>query len=112
MFKYRFSASFFLFVYVLIGISCSGNSKKSEKETIQLEPAVVEVSIGGMSCLGCEQTIQMNVSKLEGINSVKASFTVGNAIIEYLPGTVDTLKIKDAITGSGYTVKKFIPVQP
>jgi len=33
---------------------------------------------------------------------------VGNALIEYYPGVVDSLKIKEAITGSGYTVKKFI----
>jgi len=111
MIKHRLSTSFMLLVYVLIAISCSGNSKKSEEVTIEQEPELIEVSIGGMSCLGCEQTIQMNVSKLEGINSVKASFTTGNAIIEYLPGKVDTIEIKDAITGSGYTVNKFLPVQ-
>jgi hypothetical protein len=30
-------------------------------------------------------------------------------IIEYYPGVVDSLKIKEAIAGSGYSVKKFIP---
>ena len=72
------------------------------------ETSVMEVSIGGMSCTGCEQTIQNNVGKLEGIKSVKASFTTGTAIIEYFQGMVDTTKIGEAIKGSGYTVKKFI----
>jgi len=29
------------------------------------------------------------------------------AVVEYYPGNVDTLKMKDAITGSGYKVIKF-----
>ena len=111
MYKNRFSAGLILFLYILVAVSCSGNAKKSEKETDQQEASVMEVSIEGMFCLGCEQTIQMNVSKLEGIKSVKASFTEGNAIIEYFPGKVDTLEIKEAVTGSGYTVKKCIPLQ-
>lgn len=101
---------------VMIAISCGGNSQKAEdisvlQETSQ-EAAMIEVSIEGMFCLACEQTIQNNVAKLDGIKSVKASFTVGNAVIEYLPGVVDTAKIKEAVTGSGYQVKKFMPFKP
>ncbi len=48
--------------------------------------------------------------RLEGIKSVKASYVTGNALVEYYPGITDTVKIKDAITGSGYTVKRFNPV--
>ena len=69
---------------------------------------MIEVSIGGMTCTGCEQTIQNNVGKLEGIKSVKASFTTGIAMVEYFDGIVDTTAIRQAITGSGYTVKHFI----
>lgn len=96
-----------LFIFILTVSSC-GRVNKAEKETAAAEALSVEVSIGGMTCLACEQTIQRKVGKLEGIKSVTASFTVGNAIIEYVPGKTDTLKIKEAITGSGYTVKKFI----
>ena len=109
--KYKLTTRFTLFVFILAAISCSGNSKKSQKEDVLQEVSRIEVSIGGMTCLGCEQTIQKNVGKLEGIKSVKASFTVGNAIIEYFPGKVDTAIIKEAVTRSGYTVKKFITVQ-
>jgi copper chaperone CopZ len=112
MFKQKLSATLVLLAILIISISCNGRSQKTENESVQQEASLIEVSIGGMSCLGCEQTIQNNVSKLEGIKSVKASFTVGNAIIEYLPGVVDTSKIKEAVIGSGYTVKKFMPVKP
>jgi len=96
-----------LFVIILTVSSC-GRGNKTEKEAAEAEALSMEVSIGGMTCLACEQTIQRKVGKLEGIKSVTASFTVGNAIIEYVPGKADTLKIKEAISGSGYTVKKFI----
>lgn len=95
---------------MLINISCSGH--KQERSTDKGEASLIEVKIEGMSCTGCEQTIQRNVAKLEGIKSVKATFTDGRAVIEYFPGTVDSLKIKDAITGSGYKVIKCSNIQP
>jgi len=108
MYKNNLTTSLLFVVYILAAISCSGNNKKTGKEDIQQEASLMEVTIGGMFCTGCEQTIQRNIGNLEGIKSVKSSFTVGNAIIEYYPGKVDTSKVKEAIIGSGYTVKKFI----
>jgi copper chaperone CopZ len=67
----------------------------------------VEVSISGMTCTGCEQTIKANVSKLEGVGEVKADFKEGKAIIDYDPGFADTAKIRLAITQSGYKVTGF-----
>ncbi len=98
----------FLLAFFVVLISCSGNNKKGANENLQMEASYFEVSIEGMTCLGCEQTIQNNVSKLDGIKSVKASFTAGNALIEYFPAKVDSGKIKEAVTRSGYSVKKFI----
>ena len=108
----KLTSSLLIFVFLYIALSCTGNNKKSESGNVQQEISMMEVSIGGMTCLGCEQTIQKNVGKLEGIKSVKASFTDGKAFIEYIPSLVDSLKIKSTITESGYTVKKFIPVEP
>jgi copper chaperone len=108
----KLTSTLLFFVFLYTALSCTGNNKKSEEGNIHQEISMIEVSIGGMTCLGCEQTIQRKVGKLEGIKSVKASFTVGNAFIEYIPSLVDSLKIKSAITESGYTVKKFIPVEP
>jgi copper chaperone CopZ len=106
--KLKLSVGLILTVYILIAASCTGNSKKSAAPEKNQEVSVIEVSIGGMSCTGCEQTIQNNVGKLDGIKSVKATFTNGIAIIEYYEGLTDTTVIKGAISGCGYTVKKFI----
>lgn len=109
MFKKTIANYMVCILATLLLISCS-RGKKAEKTDLQIEPLFIEVSIGGMTCTGCEQTIQAGITRLEGIKSVKASYVAGNAMVEYYPGITDTVKIKAAIKGSGYTVKKFIPV--
>ena len=106
MLKKRFPYYLVLLVGLFIAAACS-QGKNNAKKDLQVEASSIEVSIGGMTCTGCEQKIQAGVGKLEGIKSVKASHTAANAVIEYYPAVVDTNKIKEAITGTGYTVKKF-----
>jgi copper chaperone len=108
MCKQKLVVKLILIIIVMVAIACSGSENKTSKAEIKQEPLVMEVSIGGMFCTGCEETIQKRVGELEGIKSVKASFTAGNAIIEFFPDKVDSVKIKEAITGSGYAVRKFI----
>jgi len=99
-----------LMLLLLTLTSCGNSTKKTDNEAVAFVPASIEVSISGMTCSGCEQTVQTTVAKLDGIKSVKASFQTGNAVIEYNAAKVDSLKIKEAINGSGYTVKKFSAV--
>jgi copper chaperone CopZ len=101
---------FLIGLFIVLAVVSCGKSKKSANRDASLEKSLIEVSIGGMTCTGCEQTIQAGITKLEGITSVKASYVTGNALVEYFPGITDTVKIKAAITGSGYTVKRFKPV--
>lgn len=107
--KIHLYSIFLLFTFILLSLSCGGNKKDKLPETGNA--SLIEVKIEGMTCTGCEQTIQRNVGKLEGIKSVTANFTDGRAVIEYYPGSVDTLKIKDAITGTGYKVIKFSDIK-
>ena len=93
----------------ILAVSCGGNKQEAAKDPGEL--SLIEVKIEGMTCTACEQTIQRRVGKLEGIKSVTATFADGRAVIEYYPGTVDTLKMKEAIAGSGYKPIKFSPVQ-
>jgi copper chaperone CopZ len=89
----------------LISCNSTGNKGAAVKETAELKK--VEVSITGMTCTGCEQTIQTNVMKVEGIKSVKATHTEGKALVEYDASQADTSEIRAAITGSGYRVNAF-----
>lgn len=109
----------YLFVICLfMAFGCNnGNTKKSAPE---LKPAIeanvktvaVEFSIQGMTCTGCEQTIQSGISSIKGVKQVKATFKNGKAYVEYLPEIADTIQMKERITASGYIVAgiKSIPL--
>jgi copper chaperone len=98
-------------VVVVIAISCSGNNKSAAKAESEMEPLAIEVFITGMTCTGCEQTIESRVTGLDGIKSVKASHITGKALVEFYPDLTETVKIKESITGSGYGVQKFTPLR-
>ena len=110
MLRARLTACSFLLGSILILSSCGSGGKKEVKETPQAT-ATVEVSIGGMTCTGCENTIQTNLMKVPGVTGVTASFTAGSAIVEYNPALVDSLKLKEAVNGCGYTAIKVMPHQ-
>jgi copper chaperone CopZ len=103
--NYQISIIVFFVAFFIIS-SCGRSGEKSSGGDSKMEPSVVEISIIGMTCTGCEQTIKTNISKLNGIKSVKTSFTLGNAIVEFFPDKVDTIKLKERVIGAGYSVKK------
>jgi len=98
---------FVLPIIVLFAAACTGKAKKSGEV---MAASGIEISIKGMTCTGCEQTIQANISKLEGVNSVKATFVDGKALVEYNPSLVDTAMMRKAVSGAGYTVNGFTAV--
>lgn len=107
--KTTWFTALFLAAMILITVSCNSSGKKSTREA-PASVARLEVSINGMTCAGCEQNIQTNVAKMEGVKSVKAICTVGKAFIDYNPSLVDSAKIRKIITESGYTVTGFNPL--
>ncbi len=95
----------------------NGGVKKSAPEVKtpvaeNLKVVALELSIQGMSCNGCEQTIQSALGSIEGVKHVKANFKEGKAYVEYLSGTSDTIRMKQALTASGYVLAniKSIPL--
>ncbi|HWR75028.1 MAG TPA: cation transporter [Bacteroidales bacterium] len=101
-----------LLLGLMLLITSCGGGKSKEAKTAPAATATIELSIGGMTCTGCENTIQTNLSKVPGIISVTASYQKGNAVIEYEPGKVDTVKIKEVVDGTGYTALKVSPAEP
>jgi copper chaperone CopZ len=103
---FRINTFVLLALFFLIGFSCKNEKVKSAK-TGAVDIKRIEVSINGMTCTGCEQIIESNVGKLDGIKSIEAAYTLNKATIEFDAGIVDTAKIRTAITGSGYKVAEF-----
>ena len=104
---------------LLLAISCqnseSGKAENKEAETTEVEATanfvLYEVSIEGMTCTGCEQTIEAGVTKVDGVGSIKASHIDGNAQLKFLEGKVDTASVKQAIEAAGYKVLAFTEVK-
>lgn len=96
-----------IFVIVLSISSCSNKTTSSNETSTQAQSQEIEqvtLNVKGMTCTGCEETIEVNVKNLDGIQNVIASHTEKTAIIEYDPQKSDTTKIKEAISKSGYEV--------
>ncbi len=84
--------------------SCSIPDSQSQKVVIVNESDILRKTIGvnRMTCVGCEVTLEDNISKIEGVVSVKASHTDKEAIIEFDSTKTDISTITKTIKESGY----------
>jgi copper chaperone CopZ len=63
-------------------------------------------AVEGMTCGGCENSIESKVSKVPGVASAKADHKAKSLVVEAAPGaTVDPEAVKKAVQDAGYKVK-------
>ena len=92
-----------IFITALLIVSCQSKNEKSGN--VDLTPVVITMDVHGMSCNGCVETVKSSVEQLgEGINSVDVSLEKAQAVIEYVPAEVDSVKIRKAIELNGYKI--------
>ncbi len=80
---------------------------KPNKEIVYVQQDnVIEETfiVEGITCTGCENHVESEVNKLNGIISVKASYGDGNAIVKYDRTKVSKQQIVQAINSTGYKV--------
>jgi copper ion binding protein len=65
--------------------------------------------VEGMTCSGCERTIQKVVGNIEGVKSSKADLKSSSVSVEYDPEKVSIDRIRSAVEGIGY---KFVGERP
>ncbi len=84
--------------------SCTSSDKKAKKVIVVKESDIVKknISVNGMTCVGCEVTLEESISKIEGVVSVKASHKENKAIIEFDSTKTDIKTIKKTIKKAGY----------
>ncbi|RLD28648.1 MAG: mercuric transport protein MerTP, partial [Bacteroidetes bacterium] len=73
---------------------------KVEKQVIVVDKSNIttaEFQISGMTCTGCEEHVDHEVNKLNGILSSEASYKKGNAIVEFDKTKTSTSEIEEAI---------------
>ena len=62
--------------------------------------AKMAFKVSGMHCSSCEKLLQMNISELKGVKSVKADAIKG--MVEVEGDGIDSSSVKKAIVQSGY----------
>lgn len=67
----------------------------------------VNFTIQGMTCEGCEEHVNNELSKVAGILTYKTSYANRNSIVSYDKSKVDVKTIEAAINKTGYTVKEY-----
>ncbi len=79
----------------------------ADKQVIVVDKSnirTIEFSVSGMTCAGCEEHVNHEVSKLSGIIKSTASFKNENAIVEFDNSKTNLKEIEKAINKTGYLV--------
>lgn len=66
----------------------------------------ITFTVEGMTCSGCENHVESEVNKLDGIVSVKASYEKSNTTVKYDRTKVTEQRIIKAINNTGYNVSE------
>lgn len=79
----------------------------TEKQIIVVDKSdikTMEFKISGMTCASCEEHVNHEMNKLNGIVSSTTSYENGNAIIEFDKTKTNEREIEKAINSTGYNV--------
>lgn len=98
--------SFFLILFIF-AISCHSNSMHEKTDPIiikQKDIVRTHVGVNGMTCVGCEVTLEHSLSKIIGVVNVKASAHKNEAVIEFDKTKTNKSKIENEISKIGYDV--------
>ncbi len=92
-------------------VSCQSNTKKTESnsnaETTQVvEYETMELTVTGMTCTGCENTIKNSLQQIDGVVEVEASHTSNKVTIKVEKDKVKREEIAQQIETIGYNVEE------
>ena len=82
------------------------DNKKEVVIVSQSDIQIINFTIQGMTCAGCEESIKHAVNELDGIINVTPSYEKGNAIVEFDKSKTSKVAIEKAINSTGYKVIK------
>jgi copper chaperone CopZ len=81
---------------------------KSDK-TVYIKASNIKketIPVAGMTCLGCEVTLEKGISKIKGVAKAKASSTNDNVVVEYDSTKTNKSAIVNAIKKAGYEAQE------
>lgn len=65
--------------------------------------------VEGMSCSGCERTVQNVISHVKGVTTAKADLASASVTVEYDPAVVTLDDIREAVNRVGYKFTGELP---
>lgn len=65
--------------------------------------------IEGMSCSGCERTVQNVISNIKGVANAKADLSSASVSVEYDPSVATLDAIREAVNRVGYKFTGELP---
>lgn len=84
---------------------------KPEKQSVLVVESnnmqVASFNIKGMTCVSCEQHVNNELSKVNGIIDYNTSYATQSSIVTFDKSKVDVKSIETAINNTGYTVKSY-----
>jgi mercuric ion binding protein len=83
----------------------TGTDNTTDANTSVVANKTVTLAIEGMTCTGCENTIQEAVTKVAGIATIKASHLDSTAVVSFDTTQTSVTAIGDVITEAGYVFK-------
>jgi copper chaperone CopZ len=95
-----------LLIWLFTACNHGAKTESGNPEAIQK----VEITITGMTCTGCEQTVTKGALALDGVKEAKASYKDGKAWVTYEDGKVTPEAITASIENTGYKVTAVTPV--
>lgn len=100
----------FLLAISLLVFSCksAGEKKTEQKIQVNLENIqIVEISVEGMTCTGCENTVEKGVLSLDGVIEVEASHTEKTAIVKFDKTKANAEDMMAKINEKGYEALEY-----
>jgi copper chaperone CopZ len=91
-------------IIILLALTFTFALTANDTQTQKLR--TVTINTYGMHCTGCEETIETEIKKLDGIKSVKADHIKKAVVVKYDDKKVTLTQVKEAITNAGYKLEE------
>jgi copper ion binding protein len=110
----------FIFILAIVVAACGNQTGRQQAgedaaKTEAISPEnlqVIEIAVNGMTCQGCEHTIQTAVGNLPGVQEVKASHLDSTAIVTFDKTKVTFGQMQAAINDKGYEALSYQVIKP
>lgn len=103
-----FMKSILYLLFILSFLSCQQTKSPQENNDSQKEEIVsnktLTIQVDGMTCTGCEATVENKIKGLPGVSNVKADHKKSFTKIEFDSSKVDKPTFVEAINSTGYKV--------